>query len=382
MPKGSRKHESESSCDDSSSSSSSSESETQFKILINQKHHKKDSESESCSNSDKKHKRHRKTSKKSKSSKSCTESDIDFYNFSFDDIYKYYKCELLKDESLMIAGSDAYNYANNNVPLTIPTGFPVTFNEDQLKYNVEHKYFNAPFVVRKSGVYIIFFSSNSDQSSQYTIFVNGIPTNYTTAGNNSGAGQTVIRQLLNLNKDDTVIIRNWKSASPALVAQLNVGGLQLGNNEVFLMAKVAALPNPEYECVKETWKSDCLSRRKKYLFRKLAEKLSCDKELMIQGFNIYGSYTYDQQQIVLTETDVIFNTSTISNGLTWTPNTSQIIIHEDGIYKVFFRANTNVAAQFAFAVNGIPYEPSTQGSNRGAGQISIRTLLELKAGMF
>ena len=408
MPQSSRKHQSyssDSSSDDSTSSSSTC-SETQYQILINKKHHNKhDSDSDSDSDVEqhrKKHNDHRrkhkksskpsKPSKPSKSSKptkcnkpkpsdSCTESDIDFDKFSFDNIYKYYKCELLKDPSLMVAGSDSYIYAYNNTELTIPTNSTIDFNNNGLQYNLEHKYTTAPFVVKKDGIYIIFFTSSSDQSVQYTVFVNGLAVPSTTSGNNAGAGQTVSRQLIQLKKNDTVFVRNYQSAVPAITSHLNTGGLQTGNNEVILFVKIAPLPNSEYECIEESWKSDCLTRRKRHLFRKLAEKLSADKQLMLQGFNIYGSYYNNTPQIVNTEYDVVFSTSNTSNGLTWSPsNGSQVIIQEDGIYKIFFFANTPTPGQFSFSVNGVPYEPSTHGSNRGAGQISLRTLLELKAG--
>lgn len=367
---------------ESDSSSSSSSSSSQVKIVINKKHSKHYSESDSSRTSLPRPKspKRSKSPKRPKSPKSECSTDTDFDKCSFDEIYQFYKCKLLQDENLMVGGSDAYAYAYNNIPLNTPTTHPVDFNSNGLQYNVEHKYFNAPFVVRTSGVYIVFFCANTDQAAQYTLFINGLAYMPSTTGNNAGAGQTVFRQIIKLNKNDTLIMRNYSSAIPTLTSQQNVGGLQTANNNVFLLAKIAALPKPEYECVgiSNEWKK-CLSRRKKYLFKKLGERLLCDKELMVKGFNIQGTFYSSNAQTVTTESEVIFDTANSTNtGLGWAG--SQVIIQEDGIYKTFFFANTSVAAQFSFAINGIPYEPSTQGSNRGAGQISIRTLLELKSG--
>jgi len=358
---------------DSESSSSSSDSQPEVKIVINKKHSKHHNESESSTSSSEKE-RH----KSPKRSKSPCSSDSDFDKCSFDEIYQYYKCKLLQDPNLMIGGSDAYIYGYNNIPLNTPTVSPINFNSNGVQYNVGHKYFNSPFVVRSSGVYIVFFCANTDQAAQYTLFINGIAYMPSTTGTNAGAGQTIFRQLVKLNKDDTLIMRNYSSTSASLTSQMNVGGVQPGNNNVFLVVKVAALPKHEYECVGDEWKK-CLSRRKKYLFKKLGEKLLCDKELMVKGFNVKGTFYTTNIQNLTTESDVVFeNANPINTGLGWSG--SQVTIQEDGVYKTFFFANTNVASQFSFAVNGIPYEPSTQGSNKGAVQISIRTLLELKAG--
>jgi len=57
---------------------------------------------------------------------------------------------------------------------------------------------------------------------------------------------------------------------------------------------------------------------------------------------------------------------------------TQITIQEDGIYKLFFVLNTNTACQFAMTVNGVAIETTTQGTNKGAGQLSSRALLTLR----
>ena len=122
------------------------------------------------------------------------------------------------------------------------------------------------------------------------------------------------------------------------------------------------------------------ARKKPKVTRKLTKKLLMDKELMPRGFNVMGTFFNKNEQTVLTEADVVFNTQQNVNGLVWNPtntNPEQIKILEDGVYKLFFLATTNAPAQFTFYVNNNPMTVSTAGSSRGAGQITLRALLEL-----
>jgi hypothetical protein len=278
---------------DSDSSRTSSQSSEDVKVFIKHKHsktHKKEKKhSKKCS---KKHSDSEKDHCK-KESDHDSHSDSDSSNkekCSFDEVYKYYKYRLLTDNSLMVGGSNAYISSYNNIPLTIAQGLPIPYSNDYLKYNIEHKYPDAPFCVRESGIYIIFFIANTEQASQFTIFVNGVEQFLTTTGNNAGAGQTIFRSMISLNENDSVLMRNWKSSTPSLDLPLNVGGLQVGNNLTFLLLKIAALPNNEYKHIGETWNASCLSRRKHYLFKKILEKMLCDKELMLKGFNVHGVF--------------------------------------------------------------------------------------------
>ena len=304
--------------------------------------------------------------------------------YTFDDLYNFYKYKLMNDPCLMVNGSTSYIYAYDNQGQMVPKAYPVNFPNNGLNNHIDHIAFDAPFVVRESGTYIFFYVSSNEQSCQYTLFINGKAEPFTTSGNNAGAGQMVIRNLLNLNKDDTLIMRNYISSSASIQSNPNMGGVHPSNNETFLLMKIAPLPCDKH-CDKHSDKySDCkkkLSRRKKYLFKKLLEKMLLDKDLMLKGFNIRGTFYNTLTQTIPTESAVVFSTTQNVNGLSWDPlNPSAINILEDGIYKVFSFITTNTSAQLSFAVNGIPIDYSTQGTNKGAGQLSLRTLLELKAG--
>jgi hypothetical protein len=391
----------------SSSDSSSSSSESSVFVKSKQKqhkHHKKsESDRKSDCNSDKKHHKHRKSesdseckSESEKNHRKCKEnsdekekckqsseshSDCDKKKYCFDEVYNYYKFRLLNDESLMVAGSDAYIYSYNNIEQTIPKSYPVNYSNNGYNYNIEHVSFNAPFAVRESGIYIVFYIAHVEQSAQFSLFVNGQLEANSTNGNNAGAGQLVLRSMLRLNKDDTVMVRNYLSSSSSLLAAQNAGGLQPGNNMTFLLAKISPLPNYEYDKIAHTWDHSCLSRKKLHLYKKLLEKMLCDKELMLKGFNVHGTFFSQNSQTILTENNVVWDKYLNVAGLNWyASNPDQIQILEDGVYKVFFVANTNTAGQFTICVNDVPYDPSTQGSDKGAGQITTRTILELRKG--
>jgi len=279
----------------------------------------------------------------------------------------------------MVGGSSAYLIANNDVDTIIPTGYPVEINDKNLAYNIDYKYVGAPFVVRESGVYVFFFICSTEQACQFTIFVNGIAQDLTTTGNNAGASQIIMRNMLVLKEDDVVIVRNYESASNALQLYTYAGGSQVGNNSTFLTMKIAPLPCEDNKKALCKWNKDCLSRRKRYLFKKLLEKMLLDPDLMLKGFNVHGTFYNTNSQVIPTEQDAVYDQNSNVNGLGWSSsNPSQVTILEDGVYKLFFNITTNTAAQFAFTVNGVPIESTTQGTNKGAGQLTSRTLLELK----
>jgi hypothetical protein len=380
----------------SDSSSSSSESEVDVQVFVKNNKNKKSSDrkhkkrSESCSSEESRRSRDkpRKRSESSESRRSrsnsrdrrssSSESECDKKKFCFDEIYNYYKWKLIKDDTLMAGGSNAYIAANNQTDVSISQNDAVNFSNVSIARNIEHPEFNSPFVVRESGVYLLFFVGHVEQSAQFSVFINGVYEPSTTSGNNAGAGQSILRQLLKLNKDDTIIIRNYTSNASSLTTDLYTGGKQEGNNFTLLLVKVSVLPCEEH---RKPWDQECLSRRKLFLYKKILEKMLMDKDLMLKGFNVHGSFYSKAIQVVPNESNVVYDQYINVNGLTWNAaNPDRINILEDGIYKVFFVASTSTAAQISFAVNDVPVEPSVQGTNKGAGQLSIRIILELKKG--
>jgi hypothetical protein len=376
--KGHKGHYSESESSSSSSSSSSSESR-------HKKHHKKPhkrhetSDSSSSSSDDvvikvEKHKKHH---KKSDSDSSCSKKSKPEV-CDFDELYNYYKYKLLHDDSLMIGGSGAYINSIETEISIIPRGWPVEITTNTVQKNIDHFYPGAPFFAREDGIYILFFIATDDNTSQWTIFVNGNVQQYTTVGTNSGAGQVINRTMLSLKKDDGVIVRNYTSNSVSVTTAHKAGGKNECNDLTLLLMKIAPL-NPALPREMTCEDNKCLDKK---LYRKLLSRLLCDKDLMMQGFNIHGSFYTTLSQSLVAEQDVSLLDGYLANGIVWNPtsvNPEQIKITEDGVYKLFFVLNNNVPCQFCFCVNGVPVDTTIQGTNKGADQLTIRTILELKA---
>lgn len=325
-----------------------------------------------------KHSEHHKQ-KSSESSSSSSSSSECKPRFKLCDIYTYFRNKLLEDNQLMVAGSDAYLTCTNNLSQIIPKNHAITCNLITLEYNIDNHQNTAPYYVREDGVYILFNLLNVDSSCQFTIFVNGIIYPLTTNGTNSGAGQLLSRSMIKLMKNDSVVIRNYISTSSSVKSNLYSGGLLPGNDISLLIMKIAPLDAAKVDMCNEHKFMECLSHKKKKLFQKLTEKLICDNELMVKGFNTLGTFYNRSTQTIPTESGVVFNESSCVNGLSWVSTSpDQIQILEDGVYKVFFIINIGTAAQITLFVNGLPVDASTQGTNKGAGQLSTRILLELK----
>ena len=281
---------------------------------------------------------------------------------------------MIKDEKLMITGSRAYNNSDNADGQNIPQIYPVNFQNETISNNIQHLSAGAPFIVRESGVYILFFALICDNASQFSVFVNGVYMPLSSVGSNSGAGQVVSRHLLKLKKNDSVIIRNYVSSSAVIATNTNAGGTQLGNDATFLLVKISSYEQPKYnKCA--------LSHKQKRLFEKLECLVMDDCELMPRGFDVRGTFFSNLTQTVALEDDFVFSAYQNVNKLTWNAlNPNQVTVVESGIYKVFAMINTNNTAQITLCVNSVPNEDTTQGTNKGAGQLTMRTILSLNAG--
>ena len=276
----------------------------------------------------------------------------------------------------MIAGSSSYNFMVNNVSDVIQNLSAVNWNTPVTNYNLDYLQINSPVFVRESGIFVIFFEIGTAEASQFSVEINGVIKPYSVTSTNSGAGQVLLRALVSLNKNDSVVIRNSYSGI-SINSDIMAGGTQVGNSSTIVIFKVAPLcaPVPNYKEAKH----DCHKHKK--LFEKLEHELLEDCQLMTKGFAVTGSFFNRLEQTVLLEGDVVFNEVTEDHRICWDSlNPTQVKIEEDGVYNVYFQLNTQTAVQLAVTVNGIPDENTTQGINKGSGQITGRSLLNLKKG--
>lgn len=306
------------------------------------------------------------------------EPSPDYTTCDYSGAYVYLKNHLLQDKSLMVAGSTAYVSSYSNTSQTVPLATSVHMEGLLTGYNVDHIYQNAPFFVREDGVYILFFISSDNEATQYSVFINGTLHPLATTGNNSGAGQLISRHMLNLKKDDSISIRNYLSDSGAITQSEYIGGFNKTSDTTFLLMKIA----PSYEAVQQRNCEEKISlcKKEKILFKKVLGDMIYDEELMLKGFNTRGSFYSKTPQTINVENPVLFDLSLNVNNLELTGLSGEILIKEDGVYKVFFLINTSTAAQFGFFVNGVSVDPTIMGTNKGSGQLSSRALLNLNQG--
>jgi hypothetical protein len=285
----------------------------------------------------------------------------------------------------MVAGSSAYINSVSSTAgtgLVIPRSYSTEFTTNTLEYTVEHLHPNSPFYVREDGIYSIFFSITDDGVSQWTTFVNGKAVPSTTVGTNSGAGQVNSRQMLALRKNDGLLIRNFTSTSNAVTTVPYAGGELVGTDASILLFKIAplCLVPKDNECEKKCHKH-------KKLYKKLLEKMLCDKELMLRGFDVHGDFYSNVSYSYFLGDDVKFDMTNNVSGLEMmigvNPSGSEsslIKVSEEGIYDLVFFIDTTTACQFTMCVNGVPIETTTKGTNRGSGQLTLHSLLALNAG--
>lgn len=298
-------------------------------------------------------------------------------NFRHDycEVYKYFKYLLETDDDLMVRGSPAFLTATNTLAEAIPQNYPMTLENIFLEYNVDHLLPNSPFHIRKTGTYIYFFVISTDQATQIALFVNGQPLILDRVGNNSGAGQLVLRGLVQLEDGDSIVIRNNVSSAASVQSALNIGGSLIGNPSTFLIAMIAttvpAVPSPNFSL-------ECLSKKELKHFRKLKNDYLNDADLMLDGYRAKGSFYNVLAQTIPVSTDIVWENATATNNIELnTTIPSQINIMEDGYYKIICVLNVDLPSQFTLLINGIPMINTTQGINKG-GQLSLRTIQLLR----
>jgi|LakMenE18May11ns_1017448.scaffolds.fasta_scaffold9923685_2 hypothetical protein len=307
------------------------------------------------------------------SESSCDEEE------DFEDIYCQLKDMLLLDDQLMVSGSDVYFDGYSTQPKVLQANGICPFDFISLQKNADYPYTNSPIFIREDGVYLVLFTANTAQSSQFSIFVNNIPQYINISGNNAGSGQTVCNFSLKLKKNDNIALRNYKSETASLNIISKVGGLKENSNINIVVQKISSL----YENKLEHHSKCEFTRKEKCLFKKLEHKLLCDPCLQMKGYNVHGSFTSFTSQTVALEAPVVFTNGNNVCGLTpidGTGSYSQIRIEEDGVYRIEFLCTTDTSAQFALFLNGTVMQSCIFGSNKGAGQIIIRNLSEFKKG--
>lgn len=378
-----RKHKSESSCEEDKSSHSDRK---------DKKHHKKRRHESSSSKDDKKdskcersksrsRSRSKSCSKKSKSkskSESCSRrsksrSKSRSRSKSPDKCCNYFKHKLIYDDELQAAGADAYGAAYSTVEQAVLLSANVLFDSNKLLKNIDHKPGSGQLYVRKAGLYFISFSSGFTEPSQLTLFINDTPKLDATRNAIGGSGQNRLRYIAKLEDNSVIELKNYISDSGTLHTAQSEGGLIIGTNAYIVIVKIGPY-KPE-----EKWCEFCIPDELEEKFCRCYKHLLRDKDLMLKGSDAFASaYSVAVSYDIPVDSPVTFNNNDLVYNMYHLNGSGDITVLENGIYFVVFMIETSQASQFTITVNGVPDLTTTTGVNKGASQILLRTLMNLK----
>jgi len=250
------------------------------------------------------------------------------------------------------------------------------YNNNLNLFNTEHVIGSGDVKIRKSGVYLMLFIIGTVQASQFTVFINNIPNETTTAGTNKGAGQLMLRQTLSLNKGDIVSVKNHTSSIGTVTVNQNAGGLDPGVNAEFILFKIA----PPIESTKSQYHHSELSKSDMCLYDEFKFFLLKNKHLTPAGSDAYFRVFSINPQIIATESAVLWKLNGIMLNAKHTQGMTDVIVCKDGIYNLQFDCIADRPSQFTLFVNGKANISTTTGTGSGAGQCFMAQLVALHKG--
>lgn len=158
-------------------------------------------------------------------------------------LYNAYKYYLLKDKCLLAGGSNAYATGYTARKQSIDVNKPVIFDDFPFTRNIKHLSGTSDFRICEAGLYMLIFTAQTNEPSQFAVAINGVPDPNTPAGVDAGAAQVSIKQLVNLAKGDLLSIVNYTSAIGTVTLSQNAGGYIAGVSAKIIIHKVANLDN-------------------------------------------------------------------------------------------------------------------------------------------
>lgn len=335
--------------------------------------HSGDRSDSDCSDSDRSCSDH---DKSCSDAESCSDQEYDRDKWCDEDKwYCYMKKKLLKDPSLLAAGSDAFGSFYCTTEQKVALSAPIIWENEQIAYNIDRGSSSGSIYVRKDGVYYFAFSVSPAVASQWSLFVNADLV--MTKGIASGAGQMLMFKILELKANDTLSLRNYTSGVGEVSLAVDIGGSTPGTNAEIVIRKIGP---PQVLDRYTKPKKVRISHKAKRLFECIEKKMACDPELMINGSSSYGAYWSVLMQNVPLEAAVTFENHQNLKCQEHVLGSGQVCVKENGIYTFAFLAEPDKPSQFTFFINGAPVTSTTQGSNKGASFLMLRQQLELKAG--
>jgi len=297
--------------------------------------------------------------------------------------YKWPKCYnrwfkklekmLLKDCDLALEGSDSFAAVYSDVTQTVQLESPILFNQTKILNNVSFNPGSGDLQVKRSGYFTVNLLCGPQDACQFTVFVNGVPNMTTTAGINKGANQLNMVDILQLNEDDVVSVRNHTSAIGPVELAADAGGSVQGISAILLLVKIA---NLNVQCVYPPWwKRNCHLKKLEF-FKKFLRSNHC---LEPDGA-IYSSMERCTRMELNLEQAIPYTVNLLLRGVHHKSGEEAQTVCHSGVYKVMVDSNTASPAQFTMFVNDNPVMGTSDGTDSGAGQASMRQLLILHKG--
>jgi hypothetical protein len=314
--------------------------------------------------------------KADKNHKDCESSESDkkehHLKKKFCILKKWMKC----DPALILNGVDVYGSFYSTLLQTVAVDAPVVYDKNQYVNGLTHTLGTGDITVSKDGIYVFVFIVNTTQACQFTLFVNGVPEQTTTAGINKGANILQLRQQLELKAGDIVSVRNHVSAAGTITISQNAGGTLTGNNVEFIVSRISVPVALQDNCPVEpacVLERDCRYKLfKQYLLE--------DKCLELKGCESYYLVDSTSSQKLNLEDTVSWSYNNALYKVYFKSGEQTVKVLESGIYYMHFDLQGRTPSQFTIYINGLPEQTTITGIDSGSGQVSIRQLLELHKG--
>jgi hypothetical protein len=253
------------------------------------------------------------------------------------------------DSQLALYGMDSYGSFYSTQIQDVAIDAPVLFYQNINVNGMTHTLGTGEVVVQKAGIYIFVFCVNTSQACQFTVFINGIPDQTTTAGINKGANVLQLRQEIELKVGDIVTIRNHTSATGTVKITQNPGGTLTGINAQLILTRIS-LPLSLQENFKQ--EPACILERD-CTYRKYKEFLLEDKCIEILGATGYYFVNSATLKKLNLEDSVSWTFPGPIYNFKYIPGEDIITVLESGVYKVNFDLQAKQPAQFTIFVNNI-----------------------------
>jgi hypothetical protein len=105
---------------------------------------------------------------------------------------------------------------------------------------ISHTAGESKITIKYSGIYEIIYHITGKQSNQLTLFANGIEATNTTFGTDDGIAQNLGIQILHLEDNTELTLRNHTSTASHLDLLVNAGGTQTSVNAAITIKKLSS----------------------------------------------------------------------------------------------------------------------------------------------